>query len=72
MTGQNEAVCKMAVANCTPSINIPMNTIRHISKAMTELGIQDRDVTDSLPKFIDYSFLEKATGKSKEQLGYNA
>ena len=45
VTGQNEAVCKMAVDNCTPSINIPMTTIRHIAKAMTELGIQDRDIT---------------------------
>ena len=71
VTGQSEAVCKMAVENCTPSINIPINTIRHISKAMTELGIQDRDITDTLPNYIDYSFLEKATGKTKEQLGYN-
>jgi hypothetical protein len=63
--------CKKAVGNRTPSIAIPMNMIRRISNAMTKLGIQDRDVTASLPKFIDYSSLEKATGRTKEQLGYN-
>lgn len=72
VTGQGPAVAKMAVANCTPSIEIPIKTIRQISKAMYELGIQDRDVTNDLGKYIDYKFLEKATGKSKEQLGYVA
>jgi ABC-type nitrate/sulfonate/bicarbonate transport system substrate-binding protein len=72
VTGQGEAVAKMAVANCTPSIDIPMSTIRSIAKAMYELGIQNRDVSSDLDHYIDYSFLEKATGKKKEQLGYSA
>jgi ABC-type nitrate/sulfonate/bicarbonate transport system substrate-binding protein len=72
VTGQSEAVAKMAVDNCTPSVNIPIKTIQQISKAMYELGIQNRDVTADLPKYIDYSFLEKATGKSKNDLGFSA
>lgn len=72
VTGQSEAIAEMAVDNCTPSVDIPMATIRQISKAMYELGIQNRDVTDELPKFVDYSFLEKATGKQKNALGFTA
>ena len=72
VTGQNEAVCRMAVDNCTPSLDIPMSTIRKISDSMTELGIQDRNVTANLPQYINYNFLEVATGKKKEQLGYTA
>lgn len=72
VTGQSEAVAKMAVDNCQPLVDIPMGTIRQISKAMYELGIQKGDVTADLPKFVDYSFLEKATGKKKEALGFAA
>jgi ABC-type nitrate/sulfonate/bicarbonate transport system substrate-binding protein len=71
VTGQNEAVAQMAVANCTPSIDIPMGTIRSIAKAMYELGIQNRDVSADLDNYIDYKFLEKATGKKKLELGYS-
>jgi hypothetical protein len=53
-------------------VDIPMGTIRQISKAMYELGIQKGDVTADLPKFVDYSFLEKATGKKKEALSFAA
>jgi ABC-type nitrate/sulfonate/bicarbonate transport system substrate-binding protein len=72
VTGQGEEVAKMAVANCTPSVDIPMGTIRSIAKAMYELGIQNRDVTADLDHYVDYKFLEKATGKKKEQLGFAA
>jgi ABC-type nitrate/sulfonate/bicarbonate transport system substrate-binding protein len=70
VTGQSKAVATMAVDNCYPSVDIPMKTLNQIAKAMNELGILNRDVTSELPKVIDYSFLEKATGKTKEQLGY--
>lgn len=72
VTGQSEQVAKMAVENCTPSVDIPATTVRGIARAMYELNIQNRDVTDDLKRYIDYSFLEKATGKTKEQLGYQA
>jgi ABC-type nitrate/sulfonate/bicarbonate transport system substrate-binding protein len=72
VTGQSEAVAKLAVENCTPSIDIPATTLRGIAKAMYELNIQNRDVTDDLNRYIDYKFLEKATGKTKDQLGYMA
>lgn len=72
VTGQSEAVAAAAVANCSPSLDIPMQTIRQISTAMFELGIQNRDVKDEIVKNVDYRFLEKATGKTKEQLGYGA
>jgi ABC-type nitrate/sulfonate/bicarbonate transport system substrate-binding protein len=72
VTGQNKAVATKAVDNCFPSVDIPMKTLRQIAKAMYELGVQSRDVSADLPKVIDYSFLEKATGKKKEQLGYVA
>jgi len=71
-TGQTEAVARLAVENCTPSLDIPLGTIRRISTAMYDAGIHNRDVGASIDKFIDYSFLEKATGKTREQLGFNA
>ncbi len=71
-TGQTETVAKLAVENCTPSLDIPLDTIRKISTAMYDAGIHNRDVADSIDKFIDYRFLEKATGKTKEQLGFKA
>jgi hypothetical protein len=49
-----------------------MKTLRQIAQAMYELGIQKRDVGSELSKVVDYSFLEKVTGKTKEQLGYTA
>lgn len=71
-TGQTEAVATLAVENCTPSVDIPIDTIRKISTAMYDAGIHNRDVADIILKFIDYSFLEKSTGKTKEQLGFKA
>jgi ABC-type nitrate/sulfonate/bicarbonate transport system substrate-binding protein len=72
VTGQTKAVATMAVNNCYPSVDIPMKTLRQIAQAMYELGIQKRDVGSELSKVVDYSFLEKVTGKTKEQLGYTA
>jgi ABC-type nitrate/sulfonate/bicarbonate transport system substrate-binding protein len=69
-TGQTEAVAKLAIDNCTPSLDIPVDTIRKISTAMYDAGIHNRDVADVIDKFIDYRFLEKSTGKTKEQLGF--
>jgi ABC-type nitrate/sulfonate/bicarbonate transport system substrate-binding protein len=70
-TGQTEAVAKLAVENCSPSLDIPIETIRKISTAMYDAGIHNRDVATTVDKFIDYSFLEKSTGKTKERLGYS-
>lgn len=71
-TGQTEAVAKLAVENCSPSLDIPVETIRKISTAMYDAGIHNRDVATTIGKFIDYSFLEKSTGKTKDRLGYTA
>jgi len=71
-TGQTEAVAKLAIDNCTPSLDIPIDTIRKISTAMYDAGIHNRDVADVIDKFIDYRFLEKSTGKTKEQLGFKS
>lgn len=71
-TGQSEAVVKLAIENCTPSLDIPLDTIRKISTSMYDVGIHNRDVADVIDKFIDYTFLEKSTGKTKEQLGFKA
>lgn len=72
VTGQSEAVSKAAVANCQPSIDIPLATIRKICAAMYELNIQQRNVSDDIARYVDYSFLERSTGKSKNDLGFNS
>jgi hypothetical protein len=40
------------------------------AETMFELGIVKKDVTAEMETAFDYSFLTKATGKTKEQLGF--
>ena len=37
---------------------------------MFELGIIKKDVASEMEQAFDYSFLAKASGKSKEELGF--
>jgi len=71
ITGQSKEVCAAAVANSWPDITIPMNTIRQIARALYELNIEREDVSGRMQQAITYEFLEKATGKKKEELGWS-
>ena len=72
VTGQTREIATLAVENVSPSWRMPMTTIRAICKAVHELGLEDRDVSSVIANRVNYSFLEKVTGKTKEELGYVA
>ena len=44
-------------------------TIKRISKFLSDNGVITRDVSSEVADNYDYDFLAKATGKSPEQLG---
>ncbi len=48
---------------------MPLESIKRISKFLSDNGIITRDVTAEVPGSYTYQFLSKATGRSAEQLG---
>jgi len=50
---------------------LPLESIKRISKFLSENGVIARDVTADLPAAYTYDFLSKATGKSAAELGQN-
>ena len=72
LTGQSREVIERAVTNTYPTLEMPLETIRGITRTMYEAGVIKKDVTSLLASHVDYSYLEKATGKKKEELGYSA
>jgi ABC-type nitrate/sulfonate/bicarbonate transport system substrate-binding protein len=55
--------------NLDVSEKLPVTKIQQLAKTLFNGGAVPKDVSDEIPKHIDYSFLEKTTGMSKEQLG---
>jgi ABC-type nitrate/sulfonate/bicarbonate transport system substrate-binding protein len=72
ITGQTREIATLAVENVSPSWAMPMNTIRGICKAVHELGLEDRDVSSVIGQRVNYSFLEKITGRPKAEFGHVA
>jgi NitT/TauT family transport system substrate-binding protein len=72
VTGQTREIAAAAVSNVSPSWRMPMTTIKAICKAVYELGLEDRDVSPVIAQRVNYSFLEKVTGKTKAELGHAA
>jgi ABC-type nitrate/sulfonate/bicarbonate transport system substrate-binding protein len=70
VTGQSREIATLAVNNVSPSWMMPMNTIKAICKAVHELGLEERDVSGVIANRVNYTFLERVTGRTKEQLGY--
>jgi len=48
---------------------MPLESIKRISKFLSDNGVITRDVSGEIAQYYDYSFLSRATGKSAEQLG---
>jgi len=72
VTGQTREIATLSVNNSRQSPLMPMDTIRKICRAVHELGLEERDVSGIIQNRVNYSFLEKVTGRPKEQLGYVA
>lgn len=50
---------------------LPLESIKRISKFLSDNGVIVRDVSGEIGQHYTYEFLSKATGKSAEQLGIN-
>jgi ABC-type nitrate/sulfonate/bicarbonate transport system substrate-binding protein len=70
VTGLDKAVATGAVANLYPDYEMHRASAVAIASMMKDLKYINTDVTAAVSKNMDYSFLEKVTGKPKSALGY--
>ena len=69
-TTQPRAVLLESVKNCDLRNDHDLTMTYRAAETMFDLGIVKKDVTAEMENAFDYSFLEKATGKSKATLGF--
>ncbi len=69
--GLPEAVAVESVRITRLDPVLPLESIKRISKYLSDNGVIARDVTADLPQSHTYEFLSKATGKSAVELGQN-
>src|SRR6478736_3990389 len=67
--GLPEPVAAEAIRTTHLDATLPLETIKRISKFLSDNGVITRDVSGEVADNYDYDFLAKATGKSPEQLG---
>ncbi|HMN70487.1 MAG TPA: ABC transporter substrate-binding protein [Rhodoblastus sp.] len=70
LTGLDKAVAAEALKNAFPDAAIHRPQTLAIATMMRDLKYISKDVSAEVEKNLNYSFLEKATGKSKNDLGY--
>jgi ABC-type nitrate/sulfonate/bicarbonate transport system substrate-binding protein len=70
ITGLDADIAKAALNNAYPDYNMYYKPTLAIAAMMKDLRYISKDVSDKVGKNMDYRFLEKATGKSKNDLGY--
>ncbi|WP_233837111.1 ABC transporter substrate-binding protein [Paraburkholderia sp. ZP32-5] len=70
VTGLDRTIAAGAVDNLDPDYRMYRTSAVAIAKMMHDLKYVNSDVSDAVQKNLDYSFLEKVTGKPKTQLGY--
>ena len=64
---QNVAAESIRITRLDPTL--PLESIKRISKFLSDNGVSTRDVSGEIAQHYTYDFLAKATGKSAEQLG---
>jgi ABC-type nitrate/sulfonate/bicarbonate transport system substrate-binding protein len=67
--GLPENVAAEAIRTTQLDATLPLETIKRISKFLSDNGVITRDVSGEIEQHYDYDFLAKATGKSPDQLG---
>src|SRR5215203_1696993 len=67
--GLPEPVAAEAIRTTQLDATLPLETIKRISKFLSDNGVIVRDVSGEVAEHYDYDFLAKATGKSPDQLG---
>lgn len=55
-------------ANLDLSETLPLGGLQEFAKSLYAAGFVQDDVSDKIPEHVDYAFLEKATGKSRDEL----
>jgi ABC-type nitrate/sulfonate/bicarbonate transport system substrate-binding protein len=70
VTGLDKPIAAGAVDNLYPDYRMYRTSAMSIAKMMHDLKYVNSDVSDAVQKNLDYSFLEKVTGKPKTELGY--
>ncbi|MGE6323543.1 ABC transporter substrate-binding protein [Pseudomonas oryzihabitans] len=70
VTGLDKNIAEGAVDNLYPDYKMYRSSAVAIAKMMRDLRYINTDVTEAVDKNLDYSFLEKVTGKPKTELGY--
>ena len=67
--GLPENVAAESIRTTKLDPTLPLESIKRISKFLSDNGIITRDVSGEVAQHYTYDFLAKATGKSPEQLG---
>ena len=70
LTGLDKAVAAEALNNAAPDAQLHRSQTLAIAAMMRDLKYISKDVSAEAEKNMDYSFLEQATGKKKNDLGY--
>jgi|GEM_PF-301243 len=69
-TGLDPKIASGALSNAYPDYNMYRGATLAIAEMMKDLKYISRDVTPEITKNMNYTFLEKATGKTAKDLGY--
>ncbi len=69
--GLPEAVAAESVRITKLDATLPLQSIKRISKFLSDNGVIPRDVSGEIQSYYTYDFLAKATGKSAVELGQN-
>src|SRR5687767_8660139 len=69
--GLPENVAAESIRTTRLDPTLPLESIKRISKFLSDNGVITRDVSGEIGEHYTYDFLAKATGKSPDQLGMN-
>jgi hypothetical protein len=64
-----EGVAAESIRTTRLDPTMPLESIRRISKFLSDNGVITRDVSKEIDRSYTYDFLAKATGKTPDQLG---
>jgi sulfonate transport system substrate-binding protein len=67
--GLPESVAAESIRITRLDPTLPLESIKRISKFLSDNGVITRDVSGEIAEYYTYDFLSKATGRSAEQLG---
>jgi len=68
-TGVSRPVATEAIKHCIIHYTMPEEETKAFMKVMATFGVTKKDYSDVVDSYMDYSYLEKATGKSRKELG---